>query len=191
MKLFDINNGRVVLDSNVLGIKEFKRLWERDESEDKLKAYNDISYIVFVYDNSVDNPYRGYVEKDRQRIVAKDIYRTSRPKIDKEMKAAIEKFKELQSTTYTRLLQAALQAAEKTTEYYQNVDYSAVDERGRKLYDITTVTRNLKELGDLIKSLKSLEEMVRKDELENTKVRGGNEIGPYELPKKIARGSGE
>lgn len=185
MKIFDINKGHVVLDPNVLAIKEFKKLWDRDDSKDKSNAYNDISYITFVYDNSKDNPYRGYNIESRKKIVAKDVYGKQNVKLDKDVKNAINKFVELQETTYTRLLTAGLHAAEKLTEYYHNVDFSKVDSRGKSLYDINTVTRNLKELGDLIKSLKSLEEMVRKDELDNTKVRGDNVIGPYELPRNL------
>ena len=35
-----------------------------------------------------------------------------------------------------------------------------------------------------IKSISSLEKRVRKDEMESSKIRGGSEIGRFELPNK-------
>ena len=50
MKLFDIQQGKVVMNPTILWVPEFRTLWDRDKSKHKEQAVNEISYIVFLYD---------------------------------------------------------------------------------------------------------------------------------------------
>ena len=170
MRLFDIDKGKVVMNPTSLWIPEFKKLWNRDKSEDKANASAEISYIVFMYDYR--SPYRDYSERDRERKVREDCFPKKPDWVpDKEITKAIKRFRDLQETANSRLLKAAKIASDKLETYFTNVDSSAASE----------IIRNLKELGTLVKSLDTLEKQVQKEQLEKNSIRGGQEVGLFEV----------
>jgi len=170
MRLFDIDKGKVVMNPTSLWIPEFKKLWSRDKSEDKSNASSEISYIVFMYDYR--SPYRDYAERDREQKIRQDCFAEEPDWLpDKTVQKAIKKFREFQETANSRLLGAAKIAADKLTDYFRNVDSSAASE----------IVRNLKELGTVVKSLDALEKQVQKEQLEKNSIRGGQEVGLFEV----------
>jgi hypothetical protein len=142
-------------------------------------ANKEISYIVFLCDESTDNPYRAYKEEERERIVLKDFMDVNW-KPDDMVLDAMEKFKELRQTTNSRLLRSAKKAAEKLSEYFDSVDFNIKDNSGRPVFSSRDLASNLKEVAGIVKSLNLLEEMVRKEQMESSNIRGGGDIGLYE-----------
>lgn len=183
MRIFDIVSGEVVIDPSRLIIPEFKTLWNRDKTKDKRTATKEISYITFLHDLSADNPYRGYAEYEREGILKKDLFGDINWKADKQVLDAIIKFKDLMETTNIRVLLGAKQAAEELAKWFRTVKYDDVDEYGKSLFSVTELSRNLKEVGNIIKSLSQLEEMVKKEQIDKTTTRGGMDIGMYEIPR--------
>ena len=177
MKLFDIVSGEVVIDPSRLLIPEFKKLWQRDKSKSKTKAMKELSYIVFKFDLSVDNPYRGYSEYERDEVLKRDIFNNLNWHPDKDILAAIAKFQELMETTNVRVLLAAKQAAEELAKWFRGVKASDAE------FSVAELSRSLKEVGSIIKSLAQLEDMVKKEQLDKTITRGGSDIGMYEIPR--------
>lgn len=170
MKLFDIVSGQVVLNPTSLWLPEFKKLWDRDKSKNKVKAAREISYIVFLYDYR--SPYQAYPEVERERRILQD-YFADEPKWqpDEHVKAAIKRFEEFQDSAALRLLRATKLALESINEFFKTAGPE----------DIDKIVKNAKELGNLVQSLDKLEQQVQKDQLENNAVRGGMEIGHFEL----------
>jgi len=183
MRVFDISNGAVTLDPSRLIIPEFNALWRRDKNKDKLRATKEISYIVFMYDLSVDNPYRGYLEIERDLVLRRDFFPDGKWEPDELVQKAIKKFRELSETTNTRLLASARSAAEKLATYFEEVDFKQLDSQGKPVYSARELASNLAAVGNIVKSLTFLEEQVRKESLDNTVARGGSDIGMYEIPK--------
>jgi len=183
MKVFDIASGEVVIDPSRLVIPEFKRLWSRDKSKDKHNVMKEIAYITFLFDLSADNPYRGYSEYDRDIVLKKDLFNNVNWEPDSDVLNAIDKFQKLMETTNIRVLLGAKQAAEELAKWFRQVKYDAMDEEGNSLFSVTELSRNLKEVGNIIKSLSQLEEMVRREQIDRTTTRGGSDIGMYEIPK--------
>lgn len=177
MKIFDIVNGHIAPTANSLNVPEFKVIWDRDKSEDKSKAIKELSYVAFLIDESLQNPYRGYNYIDRVPILKRDFLGSDKAKVDKVITAAIKKYKELSFSTNMRLLKAARAATDKLSEYYE--DMASSDITKFKPRDLSS---NLKDVGGIIKSLDMLEEFVKKEQAES-KVRGGGEIGLYEVPR--------
>ena len=170
-KLFDISKGRVIMNPTSIWIPEFKALWDRDRSRTKEKASKEISYIVFMY--GFDSPYLAYSEREREGKIIKDYFADRKYKWspDDKVKAAIKKYKEMQETPTTRLLGAAKMAIEKLEDYFKEAESA----------DASDIIKNAKELGNLVKSIDILEKQVKKEQLEHTNVRGGQEIGLFEL----------
>lgn len=184
MRLFDIVNGKLVINQpEVLAMPEFKLLWERDENEEKDTALREISYIVFLCDESTGNPYRAYKEVERDKVLLKDFIKDPKWKPDKAIQAAIKKYKEATQTTNSRLLKSAKNAADKLSEYFDMIDFNELDQYGKSVFSAKELASNLASVGNIVKSLNQLEDMVRKEQLEATTARGGGEIGYYEVPR--------
>ena len=184
MKVFDIVSGEVVIDPSRLIIPEFKKLWVRDKTKDKHKAMRELSYIVFKFDLSADNPYRGYSEYERETVLKKDLFGTLNWEPDIHVKDAIDKFRKLMETTNTRVLLGAKKAAEELAKWFEQIDFSLVDGYGKPVFSARELSSNLKEVGNIVKSLAQLEQMVRQEQLDKTTTRGGTDIGMYEIPSK-------
>ena len=169
-KLFDIQNGKVILNPTTLWVPEFKVLWDRDKKKNKDRAIAEISYIVFLH--SYQSPYQAYSEKEREKKVLEDFFKGVEDwKPDDKVKAAIKKYKELQDSVSLRLLRSTKLALETIEEYFKTANPE----------DISTIVKNAKELGNLVQSLDKLEKQVQKEQLENASVRGSSEVGLFEL----------
>jgi len=171
------------MNPQALAIPEFRYLWDRDDDIDKDNAVREISYIVFLCDESLANPYRSYKEGDRERVLMKDFIKDKKWKVDKHILAGIDKFIEATQTTNSRLLKAAKNAAEKLAGYFDMIDFNEIDKDGKPMYSARELASNLAAVGNIVKSLHQLEEMVKKEQLESNTVRGGGEIGFYEQPR--------
>lgn len=181
-EIFDIANGEVLLKPDSLYIKPFRDLWLRDKSKYKERATSEISYIVFLL--HAMSPYMAYPEAVRESIIKEDLFGDIDWDADDLVKEGIEKYKEFQCTTNTRLLEAAKSAAEELSNYFRSVRFDISDERGKPIYSAKELASNLSAVGNIIKSLSLLEKQVRREQIENMIVRGQGEIGDYELPKK-------
>jgi len=181
MKVFDIISGEVVIDPSRLIIPEFKTLWTRDKSKDKHMAAKEIAYITFRFDLSADNPYRGYTEYEKDLVLKKDLFNNPNWEPDEAVNEAIEKFKKLMETTNTWVLLGAKKAAEELAKWFEQIDFTKLDGYGKPIFSARELSSNLKEVGNIVKSLAQLEDMVRKEQLDKTTTRGGTDIGMYEI----------
>ena len=134
MKIFDIEGTDIVLDPQVLGIPPFTDLWDRDKSNSKHRAYNEIRYVTFLCDISLDNKYRGYPEEERQKVLKRDFFGDENWEPDELVMEAIDKFLSFQETANSRLFKAAQKAQEKLSEYFENVDFKELDGNGKPVY---------------------------------------------------------
>jgi len=182
MKIFDIENGRIILKASSLAIPEFKMIWTRDLDPDKPRAYSELSYITFLCDASLDNPYRNYTEDDRIRVLKKDFFSNEEYEVDELIQEAIDKYKQLQETVAVRLLRSAKSAADKMSQYFDKVNFEDTDKFGKPMYSAKDLASNLKEIGNIVKSLKTLEDLVKMEQIGTAKIRGGSDIGDYEVP---------
>jgi hypothetical protein len=184
MKVFDIVSGEVVIDPSRLIIPEFKKLWSRDKTKDKHNAVNEIAYITFLFDLSADNPYRGYTEYERELVLKKDLFNNPNWEPDKAVTEAVDRFRKLMETTNTRVLLGAKKAAEELAKWFEQIDFSKVDNYGKPIFSARELSSNLKEVGNIVKSLSQLEQMVSQEQLDKTTTRGGTDIGMYEIPHR-------
>lgn len=183
--------------TEILFIPEFKKLWERDETPKKQVAKNDLAIVYFLgYFNS---PMLKYGDKMVSKVAEKfkgDSKWT--PDKDKDIKAAIDFYQEMQNTPSLRILKSIRQGLEASDAVIAQVSKN-----------ITTIARRQDEETDDIKSLKNMEKLFSYithllkiqsqipeainsivdlekkvfDEL-SVRVRGGGSIGSREKPKR-------
>ena len=180
MKLFDIKGEDIILNAQTLGIPSFKAVYERDKSKGKKRAYQEISYVTFLCDNTTDNRYRGYSEEERVRVLKRDFIKDVEWVPDELVLQAIESFRELQKTPTSKLYESALNGANKLAGYFQNINFEIMDNEGRPIHSAKELAQNLAAVGNIVKSLKQLEAVVRQEQQDATTARGGSEITEFE-----------
>lgn len=171
----------VTFDTSVsayaMEIKVFKDIVKRDRGTQgdktgrfKKRAKCELAYIYF--SNNIRSPYMRSVpdEKERNQKIISDLSLPEDWKPDAKVKAAIDKYLELNEDHVSRMYKKALRAYSKLESYLEQVDFSARDDNGRPIYSVKEFRDTLKELNTVTKSLDELENTVKKREEE-----GGNE----------------
>lgn len=171
MGLFTLQNNHVVLNPDALAIPPFKEIWE--ETKDKTTARLYLTYIYFVED--FQSPYNIYSLEEREHKVREQIIKKKNwkePAIVQKGRAA---YREFSMTPSLRSLQTARAALDKVNDYMDNFDHE-VD-------DIAKLHKVISGMGSMIESLGKIEDKVKKEMTENSRIRGGGEVGPYEMPR--------
>lgn len=172
--MFDIQGDKIRLSTEDLAIPPFKDHY--NNAKDKSQALKEIEYVIWLH--KWNTPYEAYPANQRAGIVAKDVFKSDKYIPSDEVKVLEKRFLEFQETPGTRLLSASQTAAEGLIAALN--DYSSV------AMDIDTaikVTRILKDVGNIVKSLDIAMKQAKAEMLETGKVKGGGTIGLYETVK--------
>ena len=170
--MFDIQGDRVKLNTEDLAIPPFKDHY--NNAKDKGQALKEIEYVVWLH--KWNTPYTAYPAKERAQIVAKDVFNNDKYIPSEEVRVLEKRFEEFQETPGTRLLTASQTAAEGLI--------AALNDYSRTAMDIDTaikVTRILKDVGNIVKSLDIAMKQAKAEMLETGKIKGGGTIGLYEM----------
>jgi hypothetical protein len=169
--MFDIQGDKIKLSTEDLAIPPFKDHY--NNAEDKQKALKEIEYVVWLH--KWNTPYEAYPVNQRPAVVAKDVFKDEHYVPSAEVQELARRFVEFQETPGTRLLTASQTAAEGLI--------AALTDYSKGLMDIDTaikVTRILKDVGNIVKSLDIAMKQAKAEQLESGKVKGGGIIGLYE-----------
>lgn len=170
--MFDIQGDKVKFSPEDLAIPPFKDYY--NIAEDKSEALKEIEYVVWLY--KWNTPYEAYPVDKRASIVAKDVFKDENYVPSEKLKELAKRFIEFQETPGTRLLTASQMAAEGLI--------TALNDYSKGLMDIDTaikVTRILKDVGSIVKSLDIAMKQAKAEQLETGRVKGGGTIGLYEM----------
>lgn len=169
--MFDIIGDKIKFNTEDLAIPPFKDHY--NNAKDKTKALKEIEYVVWLH--KWNTPYEAYPAKERSTIVAKDVFKDEHYIPSGEVELLAQRFIEFQETPGTRLLTASQTAAEGLI--------AALNDYSKDLMDIDTaikVTRILKDVGNIVKSLDIAMKQAKAEQLESGKIKGGGTIGLYE-----------
>ena len=170
--MFDIKGDKISLSTEDLAIPPFKEHY--NNAKDKSSALKEIEYIVWLY--KWNTPYEAYPIDKRPFVVARDIFGDEKYVPTAEVKELAKRFIEFQETPGTRLLSASQMAAEGLI--------AALNDYSQGNMDIDTaikVTRILKDVGNIVKSLDVAMKQAKAEQLETGKIKGGGIIGRYEI----------
>ena len=127
-KLFDIQDGKVVLNATELAIPAFKKIYDSDRSKAKDEAFKKISYIIFMY--KWDSPYMGTINiSEREDILKKELFNNSKWEPDDLVKEAILRYKEFQHTFSLQFLENNMIGAVKLMDYYERINWDETDKK--------------------------------------------------------------
>lgn len=172
--MFDIKGSKILLNTDDLAIPPFKDHY--NNAKDKSQALKEIEYVIWLY--KWNTPYEAYSEKERAQRVALDVFKDEKYTPTAEVKELAKRFVEFQETPGTRLLTASKAAAEGLTDALTEYSAGAMD------IDVALkVSRILKDVGNIVKSLDMTMKQARAEQIETGRVKGGGQIGLYEIPK--------
>lgn len=172
--MFDIQGDKIRMSTDDLAIPPFREHY--NNAEDKAKALKEIEYVVWL--NKWNTPYEAYPLETRASVVAKDVFKDEKYIPSEEVKELAKRFNEFQETPGTRLLSASQTAAEGLI--------AALNDYSSGQMDIDTaikVTRILKDVGNIVKSLDIAMKQAKAEQLESGRVKGGGVIGRFEIPR--------
>lgn len=169
--MFDIQGNKVSLNAEDLAIPPFKDHF--NNATDKQQALREIEFIVWRY--KWNTPYEAYPEDERTQRVAKDVFKVENYTPTAEVQELAKRFVEFQETPGTRLLSASQTAAEGLVKTLKEYSKEAMD-----IDTAIKVTKILKDVGNMVKSLDIAMKQAKAEQLETGRVKGGGVVGLYE-----------
>ena len=178
MKLFRYEGYKLHISEEAFVLKPFKEIWNRDKSKNKDKALQELAYVYFMCDPRSDYQYI-VDEDDRAKAIKEGEGIDSKWKPDNKVIMAMEFYKQFKPVS-ALLLEDTRVAGDKLRQLLRNIDLTEVDDKGKPIYTLNTVTATIKQIPSLVKDLDEAEKAIAKEIMESDKVRGAQEKSMYE-----------
>lgn len=178
MKLFKYQGFKVTISEEALILVPFKKVWNRDKSASKNRAIQELGFIYFMSDPRSDYQYI-VDEEDRKNSIKEGEGLPKDWEPDKLVLEAMEFYKTFKPTS-ALLLEDTRVAVDKLRALLRNIDLTEVDDKGKPIYTLNTITATIKQIPTLVKDLNDAEEAIAKELAQNNKVRGAQEKSMYE-----------
>lgn len=174
MKLINFKNYQIEITDEALLVKAIRDLFDKDQSKTKDDFLIQCSIIYFMADPRSSYSYI-VDETERFNEIKKQEGLSKTYKITRDLQKAINVYKEMTKTTSSLLLEDAKVAVDKVRKFLRECDLTAVDDKGKPVYTINSITSALKMIPQLAKDITETEKLVNKEIEEASRIRGGNE----------------
>lgn len=145
----------------LLLIKEFKALLDRDKTKNKEKAFRELTYIHLAI--SWDSPYSQYSTQERHEEALMDAGITEKEFNDPIFREACRKYRNLlESNKSIKLLNAARNAADQFVEYFETIlNLEERDVNGKPIFSAEKAMKEMAQLSKVHEQLSILEAQVK------------------------------
>lgn len=176
MNVFTYDNGNNRIEINepeILLIKEFKALSDRDKTKNKTRLWKELTYIYLAIDWK--SLYNQYSEQERHQEALSDSGITETEFNDPLFREACRKYKALQDSNKSiKMLRAAMTAADQFIDYFTDiVDLNERDVNGKPIFTAEKVMKEVGMLNKVHEELITLENRVKKELAEKSTLRAG------------------
>ena len=176
MNVFTYDNANNRLEINepeILLIKEFKNLSDRDKSKNKARLWKELTYIYLAIDWK--SLYNQFSEQERHQEALSDSGITEEEFNDPIFREACRKYKALQDSNKSiKMLKAAMNAADQFIDYFNDiVDLNERDVNGKPIFTAEKVMKEVGMLNKVHQELIDLEKTVKKELAEKSTLRAG------------------
>lgn len=159
----------IIVDPELLLIPEFKVIWERDASNEKLEAYKFLKYVFFMCDYK--SPYNSYGE-DKEKVVIRDFFGDVPVVKSPELVSAMKKYDELKKIPEVHVLEASRDLMFRVSDYMKKVEIT-----GRTFKSACDALANV---GKTLASYGQVKDSVEKELGKQGKSRGDRKRGSRE-----------
>lgn len=189
MEVFIVQDGRIAVTPEALLLSPFKAIWEKHTVEEAILRF---TYIEFMCSYKRTNPFIGYVMDERGGKIMEHCSPTSTAEErlaiikDKNVIKAMKFYDkvQLESSPSLRLHTAAESAADKMIGFFTTFNLSAKNPKtGTLLYKPVDITRALKDVNDIIRTLTTTRQKVVEELADSVKGKGGRDINHFEKSK--------
>ena len=176
MNVFSYDNGNNRLEINepeILLIKEFKALADRDKTKNKTRLWKELMYIYLAIDWK--SLYNQYSEQERHEEALSDSGLSEEEFNDPVFREACRKYQALQNSNKSiKMLRAAMGAADQFIDYFTTiVDLDQRDDSGKPIFSAKKVMEEVGMLNKVHEELVVLENRVKKELAEKSTLRAG------------------
>lgn len=178
MKLLKYEGYKITISEEAFALKPFRMLWNRDRSKNKERAMLELGYIYFMSDPRSDYQYLSD-EDARSKAIREGEGLPESWKPDKLVLEAMEFYKTFKPVS-ALLLEDTRFAINKLRVLLREIDLNQLDDKGKPIYTLNTITSTIKQIPSLVKDLDEAERAIAKEILQNNKVRGAQEKSMYE-----------
>ena len=173
MKLFKYEGYKVVISEEAFALKVFRQIWNRDRSVNKDKAIMELGYIYFMVDPRSD--YQYLVDEDeRSKAIIEGEGLPNNWKPDKIVTEAMEFYSRFKPTA-ALLLEDTRYAVDKLRKLLREIDLNQVDDKGKPIYTLNSITATIKQVPSLAKDLDEAEKALASEMRSEGKMRGSGE----------------
>lgn len=189
MDIFFVKGNRIAITPEALLLAPIKEIWEKEEEG---MALIKLGYVEFMCSHKKTNPFIGYKLEVRGRkillITFPNVHEEEYEKVmnDDNVILAMSMYNILQNeaSPSLRFYNASIKAAETMTTFFTDFDLKSTNSKtGALLYKPADITRALKDVNDVIKTLGAMKEKVIQEIAEDSKGKAGREINHFEKSK--------
>lgn len=172
---YDNKEQKLIFSPYALTLKAFKKIWDRDSSEDKGQAISDLSFCYFVTSMSSENPYREVKKSERIQQILNDLYSDDELNpTDPVILEAVDQMNQLDKSIEKSLLRTAYNGLYELKDFLEKADLSLLDKNDRPVHDAKKYKSMLDDMASSVKNMKELKELVEDGEKESSDLRGGD-----------------
>ena len=175
MKLFKYEGYKIVISEEALTLKPFKKLWDRDKSNDKGKALMELSFIYFFCDPRSDYQYL-VDEEERLEAIKEGEGMSPKWKPDKLVQEAMNFYNSFK-TTSALLLEDTRTMVEGYRAKLREITKDMSDLDIKEIKDLGTI---IKQIPSLVKDLDEAEKALAAEMKSTGKMRGSGEKTIFE-----------
>lgn len=120
-RLFNIVDGEPVIEAALVNLTAFRKLWDKDSSDDKSLYKQWMLYIYYMYDYESEF----YELSDKEEKVCEEVFNKKKVSIPKEIEDCIKEYRSKNVPVEQRTLDAAIATADSVTSSINKLQRSA------------------------------------------------------------------
>lgn len=179
MKLIEYDGQEFKIADEALLVRPIRELFQKDKSKRKEEFWRQISYLWFMCDPRSSYMYLTDEEERATEVRAQEGFEdTWKP--SPLLVSAMEQYRKLVVTTSALLIEDIRYGINNVRAFFREADPRTLDEKGRPLYQISSVTSAIKQGLELSKMLAIAEKELARDFESENAARGSAEAATYE-----------
>jgi len=168
--------GKPQFSELALALEPFYKLWKRDTSADKERAFKELSFIILATDMTKNNPYREYSKEEKIKLLNEDIFESKYDFNDKEFRDALKFAVDRDKSLAKEYLSTGIASMYKVMQYLNEMDLSERDPITNKpIHNAKQYQEVSQNTAKGVANLENLLKAVDNEDKEVSSIRGGGE----------------